>query len=166
MPAPDGELATAAGNAPGRNIVNPHVRTPNDIPRPSAPQQPPAGALAPNPPLALDGYCAVTLAEGERWSKGDVMWGVRHRGRTYLFASEQQKQRFMADPDRYSPILSGYDPTRYIDSGEVVPGQRRHGMWFRGKIYLFADEDSLQRFSLRPEYYAQKAYEIMMTAGR
>jgi protein disulfide-isomerase len=117
----------------------------------------------------MDGFCPVTLAEQERWVKGDPRWGAIHRGRTYLFLSQQHQQRFMADPDRFSPVLSGYDPVHYVDRGELVPGQRRHGMWFRGKIYLFADEESLNRFSATPatpEVYAQRVHEIMMSAGR
>ena len=128
--------------------------------------QPPASSGAGGVPLTMDGFCPVTLAEQERWVKGDPRWGAVHRGRTYLFLSQQHQQRFLADPDRYSPVLSGYDPTRYVDRGELVPGQRRHGMWFRGKIYLFADEESLERFSAAPEGYSQRAHEIMMAAGR
>lgn len=123
---------------------------------------PPTGA---GPP-ALDGYCPVTLQEQERWAKGDPRWGATHRGQTYLFLSQQHQQRFLADPDRYSPVLSGLDPIRYVDRGELVPGDRTHGMWFRGKIYLFADETSLDRFSRSPDAYAQRTHEIMMGLGR
>jgi thioredoxin-related protein/YHS domain-containing protein len=111
---------------------------------------------------ALDGYCPVTLAEKETWELGDPRWGAIHRGRTYLFVSEAHQQRFLADPDRFSPVLSGYDPTRFIDNGTAVEGARRHGLWFRGEMYLFADEGSLERFQQSPEYYAQKSHEIMM----
>ena len=114
----------------------------------------------------MDGFCPVTLLEQERWVKGDPRWGAVHRGCTYLFLSQQHQQRFLADPDRYSPVLSGFDPTRYVDRGELVPGQRAHGMWFRGRTYLFADEQSLDRFSQAPEFYAQRAHEIMMAPGR
>ncbi len=137
-----------------------------DSPRVAAVPQPPASSGAGGVPLTMDGFCPVTLAEQERWVKGDPRWGAVHRGRTYLFLSQQHQQRFLADPDRYSPVLSGYDPTRYVNRGELVPGQRRHGMWFRGKIYLFADEESLERFSAAPEGYSQRAHEIMMAAGR
>jgi len=137
-----------------------------ESPRVAAAPQAPAPSGVAGAPLTMDGFCAVTLAEQERWVKGDPRWGAVHRGRTYLFLSQQHQQRFLADPDRYSPVLSGYDPTRYVDRGELVPGQRRHGMWFRGKIYLFADEESLDRFSTAPEVYAQRAHEIMMAAGR
>jgi YHS domain-containing protein/thiol-disulfide isomerase/thioredoxin len=117
-------------------------------------------------PIGLDGYCPVTLQEQERWVKGDARWGAVHRNVTYLFLSQQHQQRFMSDPDRYSPVLSGFDPARYVDRGELVPGRRAHGMWFHGKTYLFADEPSLDRFSQAPEFYAQRAHEIMATAGR
>ena len=72
----------------------------------------------------------------------------------------------MADPDRFSPVLSGYDPIEYIDGGRLVPGNREHGIWFGGKIYLFTDEPTLERFRRSPDYYAQRAHEIMMKAGR
>ena len=110
-------------------------------------------------------FLSCHSAEQERWVKGDPRWGAVHLGRTYLFLSQQHQQRFLADPDRYSPVLSGYDSTRYVDRGELVRDMPAR-MWFRGKIYLFADEEWLDRFSAAPEVYAQRAHEIMMAAGR
>jgi YHS domain-containing protein/thioredoxin-related protein len=121
---------------------------------------------APEPKLALEGFCPVTLSEKEAWVPGDRRWGAIHRGRVYLFASPSHQKQFLDDPDRYSPVLSGYDPTRFIDQGEPVEGKRQHGMWFRGRMYLFAEEASLERFQRSPEYYAQKSYEIMMRGSR
>jgi thioredoxin-related protein/YHS domain-containing protein len=116
--------------------------------------------------IALDGFCAVSLTVRETWQQGDPRWGAYHRGRTYLFASPDFRQQFMADPDRYSPVLAGYDPTRFIDHGDPVEGQRQHGMWFRGRMYLFAEEASLERFQRSPDYYAQRSHEIMMRGRR
>jgi protein disulfide-isomerase len=172
QPGPSGNRppqSTDPAANPGAEVgfENPYVTNSFDPPsRPDSAATGGAAASAANPPLALDGYCAVTLAEDEKWEQGSRMWGARHRGRTYLFTSQQQQKKFLADPDRYSPVLSGYDPTRLIDYGEPVIGHRRHGMWFRGKTYLFADEDALKRFERNPEYYAQKAHEIMMAGGR
>ena len=42
-----------------------------------------------NPPLGMDGYCPVHLTESQQWQRGDVRWGAIHRGRTYLFVSQQ-----------------------------------------------------------------------------
>jgi protein disulfide-isomerase len=114
----------------------------------------------------LDGFCPVTLADREVWERGDVRWGAIHRGRTYLFASPESQQRFLADPDRFSPMLSGYDVVRYIERGDAVPGERRHGMWYQGKMYLFADESSLGQFNRSPDGYMRRTIEIMMASGR
>lgn len=140
--------------------------------RPAAERRelPSARPAAQAPPVAMEGFCLVTLAEEERWQKGDPQWGAIHRGQTYLFATQQQQQKFLADPDRYSPALSGYDPIRFVENGELVPGKRQHGTWYRGKfqdsprIYLFADEPNLERFEKSAELYAQKAHEAMMNA--
>lgn len=128
--------------------------------------QPLTSQPAAPPALGLDGFCPVTLAQKETWERGDPRWGAIHRGRTYLFTSASHQQQFYADPDRYSPVLSGYDTTRFVEYGEPVEGKRRHGMWFRGKMYLFAEEGSLERFQRSPEYYAQKSHEIMMRGTR
>jgi len=115
---------------------------------------------------ALEGFCPVTLANSITWKQGDVRWGAEHRGKTYLFASPECQREFLADPDRYSPMLSGYDPVRYVERGELVPGLRQHGMWFNGKMYLFSDEPSLSRLWESRDYFAQKTHDIMMSAGR
>lgn len=130
------------------------------------PGQPQATSSQAEFKLALDGFCPVSLTLHESWKQGDPRWGAYHRGRTYLFVSAALKQQFMTDPDRYSPVLAGYDPTRFIDHGVAIEGQRKHGMWFRGRMYLFAEEASLERFQRSPDYYAQRSHEIMMRGRR
>jgi protein disulfide-isomerase len=157
-PAPHARPYTAAAQPPN-GLANS---------RPSAEPNggtPPAAGTEPAP-QALDGFCPVSLADQEMWVKGDPKWGAVHRGRTYLFASAEHQRRFLANPDHYSPVLSGYDPVLFIEQGTLQPGHRSHGMWFRGKTYLFADEASLQRFTESADYFAQKTHEIMMAGGR
>ncbi|MFO7905647.1 MAG: thioredoxin family protein [Planctomycetota bacterium] len=103
--------------------------------------------------LALEGYCCVTLAEEEKWVKGDPRWGVNHRGRTYLFTSPQQQQRFLNNHDEYAPALSGYDCVKYAERGVLVEGKRAHGVFYRDHIFLFADEASLEKFWQTPSRY-------------
>jgi protein disulfide-isomerase len=114
-------------------------------------QQRPAGQDAP----AMEGFCPVTLLEQETWIKGDPRWGAVHRGRVYLFTNQQHQQKFLADYGKYAPVLSGYDPVKFIDEGAMVDGKRAHGVFFHNQVILFADEDSLQRFWKSPERYAQ-----------
>ncbi len=107
-------------------------------------------------PVGLEGYCPVTLVEKSVWVEGRPQWGVRHRGRTYLFAGPAEQQSFLAAPDRYAPALSGDDPVLAFDSGRQVPGQRRYGVTYQSRIYLFSSPESRSAFTSMPEKYATR----------
>jgi YHS domain-containing protein len=115
-------------------------------------------------PFGLDGYCPVTLSEKFQWTKGDRKWGAVHRGQTYLFASNAAQQQFMADPDRYSPVLSGIDAVRWTDAGYQIEGKRNYGVVYGGHVYLFEDASSRQRFEANPQRYAQTVRQAMASA--
>jgi YHS domain-containing protein/thiol-disulfide isomerase/thioredoxin len=134
-----------------------------DLPAAAAPLSPPVQpqgaappAAEPQFPLALDGYCPVTLVEREKWVKGDPKWGARHRGRTYLFAGPEEQKRFFDNQafDKYAPALSGYDAVKFVEQGATVNGKRAHGVFYRGQVFLFVDEATLQQFWTDPERYA------------
>jgi YHS domain-containing protein/thiol-disulfide isomerase/thioredoxin len=126
---------------------------------PNAPQLPPGC-----PPLGLDGNCPVTLVERKRWVAGQPAYGAVHRGRTYLFLGPQEKEKFLADPDRYSPVLSGIDPVLAFDKQVAVPGRREFGVFGAdGQVYLFADENSRARFEANEQAYASRARQATQT---
>lgn len=124
---------------------------------PEAQSQPPSEAPVADRhgsmPLGLEGYCPVTLAERGVWTEGRAQWGVRHRGRTYLFAGPEQQQAFLATPDRYAPALSGDDPVIAVDQGKSMPGRRAYGVTYQSRMYLFASPESRTAFSGNPERY-------------
>lgn len=168
-----------------------------EIPKPSAgaivtpPTMPPARPLAPGAvpaamataatpapttespdaygsmPLGLEGYCPVTLAEKGQWTEGRAQWGARHRGRTYLFASEEQQRAFLADPDRYAPALSGDDPVLACDKGASAPGQRRYGVTYQSRMYLFSTPETRSQFAANPNRYVGRVAlaEAPVTSG-
>lgn len=169
-------MAPTAG-AYGQQIVDPRTGTPGPpaaaspvstgqaTPQRPSPSPPTAPAGTPqHPPLGLDGYCPVTLVQSERWAKGDVRYGAIHRGRTYLFVDEKAQQAFLADPDRYAPMLSELDVVQLLDHRQYVQGKREHGVFHRGKIYLFANEEDLAKFSQQPDRYHEQAMAILSRA--
>lgn len=115
--------------------------------------------------VAMEGYCPVTLIDENDWVKGDRQWGARHRGRVFLFQSLAAQQRFLADPERYSPILVGFDPVAFKDLGLYVEGKRQHGIRFKDQIVLFGSESSLEQFASSPENYMQTVYQAMQQTG-
>jgi len=121
---------------------------------PATPTEPDAyGSM----PVGLEGYCPVTLAERGVWVEGRAQWGVRHRGRTYLFASAEQQKAFIADPDRYAPALSGDDPVLAFDAGKSTPGQRRYGVTYQSRTYLFSSTETRDAFAANPQRYTSGA---------
>jgi len=108
-------------------------------------------------PVGLEGYCPVTLAERGAWVEGRAQWGARHRGRTYLFASAEQQKSFLSDPDRYAPALSGDDPVLAFDAGKSTPGQRRYGVTYQSRTYLFSSTETRDAFAANPQRYTSGA---------
>lgn len=146
---PNAPLPDSAPSAPGRGAANgPPARAAELLPPIAGPKQ--------DPPLGLDGYCPVTLVEHEKWVKGDPKFGAIHRGRLYLFASADAQAKFLQERgfDKYSPALSGYDPVKYAERGELIDGKRVHGVFYHGQVFLFSDEAGLQQFWADPERYA------------
>jgi len=117
----------------------------------------PSDEATKKPPLGLDGYCPVTLGQSSTWAKGDPKWSALHCGRTYWFKSEDERKKFVASPQRWAPRLRGCDAVRFAEEGAWVPGKRQHGLFYAKVVYLFADEKSLEQFSLAPEQYARVA---------
>ena len=115
-------------------------------------QQTPTQPAAPQ--YGLEGYCPVRLVETHAWVRGNPQWGAVHRGITYLFAGPAEQQRFLQNPDRYAPVLSGMDPILALTRGVSVPGDRRHGVFYEGRIYLFSNEQTLEEFGRNPGRYA------------
>jgi YHS domain-containing protein len=124
----------------------------------AAPPQLPAGA----PPLGFDGCCPVTLKTQAKWAPGNPSLGVVHRGRTYLFVSEAERQQFWADPDAYSPVFAGLDPVLLLEKQQSVEGNRRVGGFaYGGLFYLFSSEETKQRFAANPASYAAGVRQAM-----
>ncbi len=121
------------------------------------PPQVPAGS----PPLAFDGYCPVTLRSAHKWVAGNPKFGAIHRGRTFLFTSEEDRQQFFANPDAYCPVFSGMDPVLLLEQNQIVEGSRRFGFEYRGAFYLFASQESMDRFKSQPDHFAAGVKQAM-----
>lgn len=129
-------------------------------------QQPVADTGQAKPDMGLDGYCAVSLVDGQQWIKGDARWGCIHRGRLYLFASAEHRDRFLATPDMFSPLLGGADPVEFRSSGKLVNGERRLGVFYGDDdappvIVLFSNQANRDQFEADPGEYLRTVRQAM-----
>lgn len=106
------------------------------------------------PHVGLEGYCPVTLMDDLKWETGNPELQATFAGCTFRFVDAQQRQKFRQSPEKYAPMLGGYDPVLWLDHGERAPGRRRHGLFYKGKIVLLASEATLTQFYAQPERYA------------
>ncbi len=155
----EANLATGGDHGPAGTVpATFHMAQPNPTTDASAnASTPDPGAIR----LGLDGYCPVTLLQENQWLAGNKRWGAKHRGVVYLFQTAAAQQIFLADPDRFSPLLAGYDPVLFCEQGQYVVGQRAHGIRYRDTIILFSSEESLEKFSSAPEPYMSRITQAL-----
>ncbi len=108
-------------------------------------------------PLGLDGFCPVQLSEKESWVRGQSQLIAHYRGRTYQFFGSAERERFLGDPQRYAPALSGFDPTLAVDENRHVPGQTAFCAVYAGRVYMFSSAESLARFRRDTRRYVDAA---------
>jgi protein disulfide-isomerase len=150
-----------------QTVLNPAVPSAPPTQAPAAATAPIPGApdlskLPPNaPPVGFEGYCPVSMRNHWKWVAGDPRFGIVHRGRTYWFAGQEEQQQFWADPDRYTPALSGMDPVLAVDHQQQVPGKREHSLDYDNLFYLFSSEATLQQFTANPQRYATSVRQAM-----
>ncbi|MGI9326235.1 MAG: thioredoxin family protein [Pseudomonadales bacterium] len=113
------------------------------------------------PPLGFEGYCPVSLRNSQKWVRGKATFGAIHRGRTYLFAGDVQRQKFLATPDAFSPVFSGNDPVMMLDENKQVAGTRKFGFAYRDAFYLFSSKESMARFASQPDRYSAGVRQAM-----
>ena len=123
----------------------------------AAPPKLPSGT----PPVAFDGYCAVSLKYEQKWIAGKLEYGAYHRGRTFLFAGLEQQQQFLASPDAYCPVFSGLDVVKMLESNEQIEGSRKYGFKYLNAFYLFSSQESMARFAANPSHYAAGVRQAM-----
>ena len=103
--------------------------------------------------IALDGHCPVTLSTEMRWAPGHVAWNAVYDGQLYLFASQRHLEVFLINPSAYGPAMAGIDPIELAERGRVTRGTRMYGVNHGGRVFLFASEQNLSRFSQTPDHF-------------
>lgn len=104
-------------------------------------------------PLGLDGYCPVELIRHEQWIEGDPRWTVQYQGQTYQTSGPLAQRLFRANPERYVPVLSGYDPVAAANGGGQVKGQTETCVIYEGRLFMFSSQATLTQFRQNPKQF-------------
>ncbi|MDA0832767.1 MAG: DUF255 domain-containing protein [Planctomycetota bacterium] len=107
------------------------------------------------PPVAFDGHCLVSALDDRQLVKGLPEFGVVYRGRTVFFATTAHREEFMTNPNTYWPANDGYCAASEAETGEVKPGLLQHATVYHKHLWLFADDESRDRFMKHPQEYSE-----------
>jgi len=120
--------------------------------------------------FALNGKCPVSLLTQGQWVDGKKEIGCVHRDRVYLFASAENREAFLANPDQLSPLLAGFDPVIFEETGKLVEGEERFGSFMgdapNQRIVLFKTADTRDRFQKEPLRYINVVRSAMAAKAK
>lgn len=105
-------------------------------------------------PVALSGFCPVSLASANQIVAGRDEFALKRDGRIYKFVDQAALDAFRRDPDRFLPVNDGNCPVGRLDRGETIAGDPRWGVVYRDRLYLCASEADQLQFMSGPDRYA------------
>lgn len=106
--------------------------------------------------LAFDGFCLTSLLDDNKLRRGDAQWTARYRDQTVCFHSEDHRQRFLVNPEKYWPVANGQCLVSSREAGLAALGDPRVGVIWRGRLWFFSDRQTQQRFIHSPHQYADR----------
>jgi len=114
-----------------------------------------ASALAEEPRIALEGYCAVCIKALRQWVEGNKQFAVIFDGQKYVFGSQKQVDMFRADPFGYAPVMGGDCVVTYAANGQRTAGSVYHAAFYRDRLYLFPSDAEKRMFKTNPAGYSE-----------
>ncbi len=105
---------------------------------------------------ALNGYDAVSYFLGEP-EMGDPQFSTEYLGVTWTFASQENLDRFLSDPDANRPQYGGHCAYALGSGNSLVFGDPEVWRVVDGKLYLNFDRSAQQRWEKDIPGYIEKA---------
>ncbi len=105
--------------------------------------------------VAMEGYCPVCIIDLRKWIKGKPEYATTYDGKTYLFPSQEVKDKFLANPVKYIPALGGDCTVCLNKMQQRQPGNIRHATFYQDRLFLFPSNKEKGMFKANPEAFAQ-----------
>ncbi|EEY99356.1 hypothetical protein VOA_001705 [Vibrio sp. RC586] len=89
---------------------------------------------------ALDGYDTVAYFTENKPVKGLPQFKTEYKGAEWFFASQQNLDSFVSDPEKYAPQFGGYCAWAVSEKNDFAPGDPQYWAIEDGKLYLNYDK--------------------------
>lgn len=109
--------------------------------------------------IGLNGYCPVSLQTASEWQPGTAEFKYEFQGVCYLLKTADDLERFKVDPEKFIPVLHGYDPVALQTQKKMQTGAIELGARYRDRVYFFASRSNRDTFLRNPGQYS-KPFEL------
>lgn len=108
--------------------------------------------------LAIEGFDPVAYFTDAQAIRGVPDFEAAEAGAVWRFQNASNRDAFAAHPEVYGPQFGGYDPID-VARGIAYAGNPRFFVVTGQRLYLFAREESRDRFAADPARYLKDAVE-------
>jgi YHS domain-containing protein len=107
-------------------------------------------------PLALDGYCPVSMFKRSELIRGADDQCCVYKERRYQFISASDREAFIQNPKKFLPSEEGFCVVTWAESHRRAQGSIEFPALFGDYLFLFASDDARQRFLQDPERFVDQ----------
>jgi len=90
---------------------------------------------------AVSGYDTVAYFTEGKPVKGDSKWQTEYKGADWLFSSQENLNKFKANPEAYAPQYGGYCAWAISEKNDFASADPDHWAIVDGKLYLNYDAE-------------------------
>lgn len=109
----------------------------------------------PRLPVAVSGFCVVSLREQRAWLRGAEAHQLTFDDQLYWFAGQRKQAMFAANPQRYVPALGGDCVVTFAEQGTRKRGNPQYGLVHDRRLFFFRHAAEQEKFRASPADYAQ-----------
>jgi YHS domain-containing protein len=106
--------------------------------------------------LAISGFDPVGYFTEGRAIVGSSEFEAPSAGATWRFINEGNREAFLANPEVYTPVFGGYDPTG-VARGVAAAGHPQVWLIVGERLYLFRNAQTRTLFAADPEHFLANA---------
>lgn len=104
---------------------------------------------------ALGGYDAMSFHDGTP-VKGDPQFYFNYQGAMFYFSSQDNRNRFISEPERFAPAYGGYCAWA-VAKGKLAPGDPEHWSVKDGRLYINFSGRIQRRWDKKSQIYITNA---------
>lgn len=100
------------------------------------------------------GFCPVALRDEQKLVDARPEFRLEYQSQTYEFSSYEALNQFASEPERYQAAAEERDVVAISEGTVVAHGSLEHALWFRHKLYLFANQRNMDLFRSQCRQFA------------